>query len=94
MTREEALEILLEPDRVGVNIINANDEETTKYNSDSIEALNMAIKALRKQIPQTAIIENGFVKCPACERYIRYPIIEKYNNCPECGQALKWESKE
>ena len=49
MTRAEALQILSERDRIGANIINANDAETTKYNSDSVEALNMAIAALKAE---------------------------------------------
>ena len=49
MTKEEALQVLSDRGRVGVHIINANDEETIKYNSDSIEALKMAIKALEQQ---------------------------------------------
>lgn len=54
------------------------------------ETLTTAIKALQKQIPKQPTIENGFVKCPTCEKYIRFPIADRYNNCPECGQALKW----
>lgn len=57
-------------------------------------AFSMAVKALEKQMPQKPTIENGFVKCPACELYIRFPIMDRYNNCPECGQALKWEDEE
>lgn len=91
MSNEEALQILSERDRIGVNIINANDAETTKYNNDSVEALSMAVKALEKQIPQKPTIENGFVKCPACELYIRFPIMDRYNNCPECGQKILWK---
>lgn len=46
MTDKEALDILLKTDRVGVNLIFGNDEETIKYNQDSAEALYVAIKAL------------------------------------------------
>ena len=49
MTREEALQILSERDRIGVNIINANDAETTKYNNNSVEALSMAIAAFKAE---------------------------------------------
>ena len=49
MTREDAITILKQPDRIGCNLIKANDEESTKYNQESIEALGMAIKALEQQ---------------------------------------------
>ena len=46
MSNKKALEILLKTDRVGVNLILGNDEETIKYNQDSAEALLTAVKAL------------------------------------------------
>ena len=46
LTEEEAIEILRQPDRVGCVLIKANDEESMKYNQQSIEAINMALKAL------------------------------------------------
>ena len=58
MTREEALQILSERDRIGVNIINANDTETTKYNNDSVEALSMAIAALKAEPCDTLKLEE------------------------------------
>ena len=48
MTKEQALTILKQPDRIGCHLIKANDEESNKYNQESIEALNMAIKALEQ----------------------------------------------
>ena len=49
---------------------------------------------MEKQIPTPIIIENGFVKCTKCGKYIRFPLIDKYKNCPECGQAIDWEEDE
>lgn len=48
MTKEQALRILKQPDRIGCHLIKANDEESNKYNQESIEALDMAIKALEQ----------------------------------------------
>lgn len=48
MTKEQALAILKQPDRIGCHLIKANDEESNKYNQESIEALNMAIKAIEQ----------------------------------------------
>lgn len=56
-------------------------------------AVEIAVEAMRKKIPVPIIIENGFVKCTGCGRYIRLPFIDKYNNCPECGQALDWKGE-
>ena len=83
MKAEEAIEQLW---NIGLN--NYRSAEKDK------EALDMGIEALQKQIPKQPTIENGFVKCPACELYIRFPIMDHYNNCPECGQALKWRGDE
>jgi RNA polymerase-binding transcription factor DksA len=46
---------------------------------------------MRKQIPTPIIVENGFVKCAECGKYIRFPLIDKYSYCPECGRAIDWE---
>jgi RNA polymerase-binding transcription factor DksA len=54
------------------------------------EALDIAIAALEKEIPKPISIENGFVKCGNCGKYIRFPIADRYNHCPECGQAIQW----
>lgn len=56
-------------------------------------AAEIAVEAMRKQIPTPIIEENGFVKCTECGKYIRFPLIDKYNNCPECGQAIDWEGE-
>ena len=54
-------------------------------------AVEIAVLAMEKQIPAPIIIENGFVKCTKCGKYIRFPLIDKYKNCPECGQAIDWK---
>lgn len=61
------------------------------------EAVNMAIEALEKQIPQKPNVEgDGYADgvliydtwiCPHCE--IRYEIdYDDYAYCPNCGQAI------
>lgn len=70
MTREEAIEILKQPDRIGCNLIKANDEESTKYNQESIEALNMAIKALKQEPSEDCISREQAIKATyGFERY-------------------------
>ena len=62
------------------------------WNTTLQTALDVAIEALKKEIPKPVSIENGFVKCGGCGMYIRFPIIDRYNNCPECGQKILWKA--
>lgn len=58
-----------------------------------IEAHNMAIKALERQIPKKPKSEGEFLRiqrCPACKKLIGFG--QKY--CDGCGQKLDWESEE
>ena len=58
---------------------------------DSIEAMQIAINALEKQIPKKISIEGycGFVDyiCPVCGNDI--DLNKKYNYCSNCGQRLE-----
>ena len=58
---------------------------------DSIEAMQIAINALEKQIPQKISIEGycGFVDyiCPVCGNDI--DLNKKYSYCSNCGQRLE-----
>lgn len=58
---------------------------------DLIEALNMAVEALKKQIPKKAIPcspNSTWTKCPVCgDTYI-----DEY--CGKCGQRLDWEDED
>ena len=85
MSNEEAIKMLEKAKHRDMSIFDMDNY----YN-----ALDMAIAALKKEIPKPISIENGFVKCGSCGMYIRFPIMDRYNNCPECGQALKWEDEE
>lgn len=54
------------------------------------EALELAIKALKKQLPMRAIrIGNVFVvyQCPKCKNQV---VGAGQHYCFSCGQALKW----
>ena len=60
------------------------------------EALNMAVKALEKQMPKKPILDAIFPSgiewyfCPACN----HNGIEKTGTyCHSCGQALDWSVK-
>lgn len=66
---------------------------------EAIEAADLAIKALEKQIPKKPIIATNMMTkekgicCPNCETwYNRFYENKKY--CMECGQRLKWSDEE
>ena len=51
-------------------------------------ANDLAIAALEKQIPNEPINDS----CPSCKQDVRnWTGDNDFNNCPNCGQALKWE---
>ena len=62
------------------------------------EAMQIAIKAIKKQIPKKPIIRvyenddwNDYWKCPSCgEIRSRFNDGEELNYCPNCGQAIDW----
>ena len=54
------------------------------------KALWVAIKALERQMPKKPA-ENGWLFCPICGRDI---LMDRFNYCPNCGQAIDWELEE
>ena len=62
------------------------DIDRTKFYT----AVGYAMGVIETRIPKKVSLENGFVKCNACGKYIRIPIADKYSYCPECGQAIDW----
>ena len=81
-------------------------DETLGYQltSDDIEWLEMAKKALEKQVPKKPIklvsellIREGWTyKCPTClsvcgENKYHLEVTQDEFYCTQCGQALDWE---
>ena len=75
-----------------------------------VEALKIAVKALKKQIPKKPDTENinrgihvsgeydidsNYI-CPSCKSVVGDYESEDiwYKHCPECGQALDWSDDE
>ena len=65
------------------------------------EAIDVAIKALEKQIPKKPPVVNRpsiFIKvpvCPNCSTSKRYqPLYVKTKYCSNCGQKLDWSDEE
>lgn len=69
---------------------------------DSIQAMDMAINALEKQIPKKVKIQQWiYTKCDCGyefskhhgDGYYSIPLEKKTNYCPKCGQKLDWSDK-
>ena len=70
---------------------------------DGIEAIQIAIQALEKQIPKKPTYEgDGYAPdgtfvfdewiCPCCET--RYEVdYDDYDYCPNCGQKIDWSDE-
>lgn len=73
-------------------------EEWDKHSkTKNAEALDVAIKALEKQIPKKPIeidIWGEYYECPICNKYAVDNLGCKYKFCRECGQKIDWEAEE
>lgn len=79
MKIEEAIEILQS---------NRPSSDTRRCGEVLCEAVDVAIKACKKQVPKEPINDN----CPTCKSDARNWIWDgPFNYCPYCGQALKLE---
>jgi transposase-like protein len=74
--------------------------ETPPPLQECIDAMDMAISALEKHIPQRVRYNNrhgdgpdlwnkDYFNCPSCGRRLRNKKPDPY--CPRCAQALTWE---
>ena len=74
MTESEAIKILQRDLEIQVK---------NKALTDGIEAIQIAIQALEKQIPK----KRDNYSCPICSHYFEDG--ECFTYCPECGQRLE-----
>ncbi len=91
MTNEEAISILTK-DRA-LCLFNPWTGEDVPLNEDcrmSAEAMNLAIKALEKQIPKKPYWEHGVWHCKSCG----LDVFRDDFFCPICGQEIDWEDDE
>ena len=73
------------------------------HDSDTGKAIDKAIEALEKQIPEVPNYEgDGYADgfpiydtwiCPSCGRHYEIDY-DRYVYCPECGQLISWDSLE
>ena len=96
MTESEAIKILQRDLQIQLE---------NKALPDGIEAIQIAIQALEKQIPKKPImkqyfenLEEEYLCCPTCGEILtdRIPMDNKdfYFHCLNCGQKFNWESDE
>ena len=60
MTRKEAVKII-KNGRIVAELISANDEATSKYNLENIEALNMAVQALEQEPCEDCVSRGAII---------------------------------
>lgn len=74
-----------------------NLAENAYINMCSVEEMNIAIKALEKQIPKKPKVNYPALFCPCCKSYLIaridgcFIVGTEQNYCHNCGQALDWE---
>ena len=98
MTESEAIKELKEDIALYDNEITRLDASIGTPDRNLIDALEMAIQALEKQIPMKPKInridsETIYCKCPSCNitTVLYRNCIMKY--CKECGQKLRLECR-
>ena len=85
MTYEEAIKVL----RVILDPYDYPFGEKSKCYQYDLEAINKAIEALEKQIPEKPY---DIVHCPLCKIEVELQPIdtEQVTYCLHCGQAIDW----
>ena len=95
MTESEAIK----ETRFNMSTIGLSDKAAKRV----VEARDMAINELEKQIPKKVKIEQWiYTKCDCGyefskhhgDGYYSIPLENKTKYCPNCGQKLNWESDE
>ena len=66
------------------------EEWDVNSKTKNAEALDVAIKALEKQIAKKPIDRCMFKECPDCHEIE----IQYCNYCPTCGQKLDWSDED
>ena len=85
MTKSEAIREV----RFNMSKIGLSDKAAKRV----VEARNMAIKALEKQIPKKPdfTADKEFALCPCCNGK---GLLNKQKYCDNCGQKLDWSDEE
>ena len=90
MTDSEAIEILKRDLHIQIE---------NKALPDGIEAIQIAIRAIEKQIPKKPILMNNmmtkdkFLMCPCCKFRFSDSLVFLKTRCWNCGQKLDWNDE-
>lgn len=89
MTESEAIEKLKNM-RLFMQIMDKNSEH--KFPEDDYKTNEMAIQALKKQIPMKPDFteDKEFALCPCCNGK---GLLDKQKYCDNCGQKLDWSEE-
>lgn len=96
MEWEKALEVVKENYDVALHDW---DDLTDEYQENQVLAFDLAMKAIKKQIPKKIIHHRGNDLCPTCAFFFglreqRKKLMSwKMDYCKECGQRLDWGEK-
>ena len=85
MTESKAIKEI----RFNMSTIGLNNEAAKRV----VEARDMAINALKKQIQKKPIFteDKQFALCPCCDMK---GLTDKQKYCDNCGQAIDWSDEE
>ena len=89
MTPEEAVKII-ERERDSMRRLVDDCNLPITGGHKYIEAYDMAISALEKQIPKKPTLHEGWLYCSVCKKDI---LMEGYKFCPDCGQRIDWSDE-
>ena len=107
METSKAIKIVREHRNRAKNVLNDLRPGASARNLvyEDIEAFDMALEALERQIPKEAEIKplyfekskepvEHLVHCPVCDSPVcfttEYDVRENYKYCPRCGQKIEW----
>lgn len=95
MTNEEVISQLESLKRSNEDFVAKNPEPESIW-QDDITSLNIAIDAVKKQMPMNVKNNNAFGECPQCGADFNSELRSEYEivYCPYCGQWVDWSEPE
>ena len=100
MTESEAIKELKEDISLYDNEITRLDASIGTPDRNLIDALEMAINALEKQIPMKVLhsyddsVDENWCSCPICCSGLGWEHGKHYKYCMNCGKKLDWSDEE
>ena len=89
MNNTKALKILNKNLQVAVHDCDGLNPECEQEQQEQVKALQIAVKAVEKQIPKKPRKTRSEIVCPTCNT-----LVGSSPYCRYCGQALDWSDTE